>query len=120
MKNLLNQNDVICFKNIQQMSSFDWKKNIEDSINDGLIITATTAGIFAAIKVAKKKPPKESLDAMDIVKLAGGICGGILVKIMHSTRNGSTGDATKILLPTKSNKLNFLTLGKFPTRGFPF
>ena len=28
------------------MSSFDWKKNIEDSIKDGLIITATTTGIF--------------------------------------------------------------------------
>ena len=51
------------------MSSFDWKKNIEDSIKDRLIITGTATGIFLA-----------SLDAMDIMKLAGGICGGVLVK----------------------------------------
>ena len=62
------------------MSSFDWKKNIEDSIKDGLIITTTTTGIFFALKVANLKPPKASLDAMDIVKCAGGICEGVLVK----------------------------------------
>ena len=58
------------------MSSFDWKKNIEDCIKDGLIITATTT----TIKVATVNPPKASMDAMDIMKLAGGICGGVLVK----------------------------------------
>ena len=62
------------------MSSFDWKKNIEDSIKDGLIIPTTTTGIFFALKVANLKPPKASLDAMDIVKRAGGICEGVLVK----------------------------------------
>ena len=62
------------------MSGFDWKKNIEDSIEDGIIITATTTGIFFAQKVANVKPPKASLDPMDIMKLAGGICGGVLVK----------------------------------------
>ena len=65
------------------MSSFGWKKNIEDSIKDRLIITAAviiTAGIFFALKAANVKPPKASLDAMDIMKLAGGICGGVLVK----------------------------------------
>ena len=62
------------------MSSFDWKKNIEDSVNDGLIITATTTGIFFALKAANVKPQKAPLDAMDIMKLAGGICGGVLVK----------------------------------------
>ena len=62
------------------MSSFDWKKNIEDSIKDGLIITTTTTGIFFALKAANLKPPKASLDAMDIVKRAGGICEGVLVK----------------------------------------
>ena len=61
------------------MSSFDWKKNIEDSIKDGLI-TATTTGIFFALKATNIKPPKASLDAMDIMKLAGGICRGVLVK----------------------------------------
>ena len=45
-----------------------------------MIITATTTGIFFALKVANVKPPKASLDAMNIMKLAGGICGGVLVK----------------------------------------
>ena len=64
------------------MASFNWKKNIEDSLKDGLIITATTTGIFFALKAASLKPLKESLDAMNIMKLVGGICGGVLVKIM--------------------------------------
>ena len=62
------------------MSSFDWKKNVEDSIKDGLIITATATGIFFALKLAGVKPPKASLDTMDIIKRTGGICGGVLVK----------------------------------------
>ena len=56
------------------------EKNIEDSIKDGLNITATTTGIFYALKVANIKPPKASLDAVDIMKLAGGMVGGVLVK----------------------------------------
>ena len=55
-------------------------KSIEDSIKDGLIITITTTGIFCALKAANVKLPKASLDAMDIMKLAGGIVGRILVK----------------------------------------
>ena len=62
------------------MGSFDWKKNIEDSIKDELIITATATVIFYVLKAADVKPPKLSLDAMDIMKLAGGIVGGVLVK----------------------------------------
>ena len=62
------------------MTSFDWKKNIEDSIKDGLIITTEATGIFFGLKAANVKPPKASLDAMDILKLTGGICGGVLVK----------------------------------------
>ena len=62
------------------MSSFDWKKNVEDSIKDGLIITATTTAIFYALKAANVKPPKSSMETMDIMKLAGGIWGGVLVK----------------------------------------
>ena len=63
------------------MSNFNWKKIVEDSIKDRLIITATTIGIFFALKAANVKPPKASLDAMDIIKLAGGICGVVLVKV---------------------------------------
>ena len=62
------------------MSSFDFKNNIEDSIKDGLIITITTTRIFYALKATNVKPPKASLDATDIMKLAGGIVGGVLVK----------------------------------------
>ena len=62
------------------MVSFDWKKNIEDSIKDGLIITIGAARIFFSLKAANVKPPKASLNAMDIIKLTGGICGGVLMK----------------------------------------
>ena len=62
------------------MASFDWKKNVEGSIKDGLIITATTTGIFYVLKEANVKPLKASLDAMNIMKLSGGIVGGVLVK----------------------------------------
>ena len=62
------------------MSSFNWKKNIEDSLKDGLIITIGAAEMFFGLKAAKLKPPKTSLDAMDLLKLSSGICGGVLVK----------------------------------------
>ena len=62
------------------MSGFNWKKNVEDPIKDGLIITATTTGTFFTLKEANLKLLKASLDAMDVIKLASGICGGVLVK----------------------------------------
>ena len=62
------------------MSSFDWKKNIQDFMKDGWIITVTTTRIFFALKTANIKPLKASLDAIDIIKLAGENCGGVLVK----------------------------------------
>ena len=62
------------------MASFDWRKNVEDSLKDGLIITIRTAGTFYGLMAANVKPPKASVDAMDILKLVGGICGGVLVK----------------------------------------
>ena len=55
------------------------EKNIEDSIKDGLIITATTIGILYVLKAANEKPPKAFLDVMDIMKLAGEIVGGVFV-----------------------------------------
>ena len=54
-------------------------KNIEDSIK-GMIITITTTGIFYALEGTNVKPPKTSLDATDIMKLTGGIVGGVLFK----------------------------------------
>ena len=61
------------------MSTSDWRKTLK-SIKDGLIITAATTGKFSALKVANIKPPKSLLDAMDIIKIPGGICAGVLVK----------------------------------------
>ena len=34
------------------MASFDWKKNVEDSIKNGLIITITMISIFYALKAS--------------------------------------------------------------------
>ena len=56
------------------------EKNIEDYIKDGLIITATTTEIFFALKTANVRPPKASLDAIDIMKLADKIYVRVLVK----------------------------------------
>ena len=50
-----------------------WKKNIENLTKDGLIIKATTVKKFFTLKEANVKPPKSSLDAMNIIKLTGGI-----------------------------------------------
>ena len=82
------------------MSSSDWKRNIEDSIKDGLIITATATEIFYVLMVANVKPPKASLDAMDIMKLADGIVVVSLSRTMQPTKNASKRDTTK----------NFMTL----------
>ena len=62
------------------MASFDWKKIIEDSLKDGLIITIEATGIFYGLKAANVKPPKAFLDAVDILKPTGGICGCVLVR----------------------------------------
>ena len=62
------------------MSSFNWRKSIVDSLKDGLIITVRAAGIFFGLKTVGAKPSKASLDANDILKLTGGICGDMLVK----------------------------------------
>ena len=62
------------------MSSFDWKKNSGNSIKDGLIITATSTRVFLVLNAADIKPPKASLDTIDIMKIADGLRGLVLVK----------------------------------------
>ena len=62
------------------MSSFNWGKNIEDSIKDGLIITTGATGILFGLKEVGVKTLKASLNAMDIMRLTGMICGGSLMK----------------------------------------
>ena len=71
------------------MSSLNWRKNIEDSLKDALIITIGVTGICFGLKAANVKPPKASLDAMDILKCTGGICGGVLVKDYAVYKNWS-------------------------------
>ena len=56
------------------------EKNVEDSIKDGLIITIKTTRIFFALKGTNVNLPKAFLDTIDIMKLSGGICRGVLVK----------------------------------------
>ena len=62
------------------MSSFDWKKNIENSLKDGVTITIETNGLIFGLKAVNVKPPKASLDAMDILKLTAVICGVVFMK----------------------------------------
>ena len=64
------------------MSSFNWKKNIEDSLKDGIIITIEATELFFGLKTLNvAKPSKTSkLDATDIITFDGGICGKVLVK----------------------------------------
>ena len=81
------------------MASFDWKKNVQDSIKDGLIITAITTGIFYVLKVVNVKPPKASLDVVDLMKYAGGIVSGVLVKDYAVYKKWITSDTTKNLWP---------------------
>ena len=59
---------------------FDIKKNLEDSLKEGLLITGSTVGIFWLLKLAKINPPKAALDAQDIIKLGAGITMGALIK----------------------------------------
>ena len=56
-----------------------WKK-IEDFVQDWLIISIITTGIFYTLKASSVKQPKASVDAMDIMKLPGRIVSGVLVK----------------------------------------
>ena len=79
------------------MNNFNWRKNIEDSLKDGLIITIEANGIFFGLRAVNVKPRKTSLDAMDIMKLTNVICGGVFAKDYAVFKNGSTSDTTKIL-----------------------
>ena len=55
---------------------------MKDSLKDGVIMTIGATRIFFGLKALNVvKPPKTSkLDAMDIMMLASGICGGVLIK----------------------------------------
>ena len=62
-------------------SPFDVKKDVEEAIKEGLVITGATVRIFWLLKMGKiTSPPKEALDASDIIKLSGGVITGALFK----------------------------------------
>ena len=79
------------------MNSFDWKKNIQDSVKDEWIITATLSSFCA--KGSKHKTVKG-------IKLAGGICTRVFTK--DYARKGSISEKTKkYLRPLSVIKLLF-------------
>ena len=51
--------------------------------------------VFRTLNAANVKLSKTYLDAMDIMKLVGKICGGVLVKDYAVYKNGSTSDKQK-------------------------
>ena len=54
-------------------SPFDVKKNLEEAIKEGLVITGATVGIFWLLKMGKiASPPKAALNASDIINSAEG------------------------------------------------
>ena len=60
---------------------FDAKKNLEDAIKEGLVITGAAVEMFWLLKMGKiASSPKAALDASDIIKLSGGIITGVLLK----------------------------------------
>ena len=60
---------------------FDVKKNLEDSIKEGLVITGAVVGVFGLLKMGKiASLPKTALDLSDIIKLGRGIISGALLK----------------------------------------
>ena len=63
------------------ISQFDVKKNLEEAIKEGLVITGATVEIFWLLKMGKiASPPKAALDASDIIKLSRGVITGALPK----------------------------------------
>ena len=58
----------------------DWKTSIQDYQILADNNSYNYWDIFCAKELSNIKPSKASVDAMDIIKLAGGICGGVLVK----------------------------------------
>ena len=62
-------------------SPFDVKKNLEEAIKEGLVITGATVGVFWLLKMGKiASPSKAALDVSDIIKLSGGVITGALLK----------------------------------------
>ena len=95
------------------------KKNIEDSIKDELTITATTTGTFYLLKTGNLKSPKASLDAMDIMKLAGVIVGGVLVKDYAAYKKWRVMPQKNLIALLRAIKLNNIKCRSILRRTLP-
>ena len=63
------------------MSKPDYKKEIMDSLKEGLIVTGVTIGLYVSLKyLFKASPPSAQLDLSDVGKLGVGMLSGVLVK----------------------------------------
>ena len=72
-------------------------------------MTVTFTGMFFTLKAANVKPPMVSLDAVDIMKFAGGIVRGVLVKDYAVCKKWiKEWYNNKILLPLRATKLHRL------------
>ena len=66
---------------ITKSTTFPYKKTMEDSLKDGLIISGVTIASFMILKyLLKTSPPAAKLDASDALKLTGGIVTGVFFK----------------------------------------
>ena len=62
-------------------TTFPYKKTMEDSLKDCLIISGVTIASFMILKyLLKTSPPAAKLDASDALKLTGGIVTGVFFK----------------------------------------
>ena len=67
---------------------------------------AITTGIFYGLKAAGIRSPKVTLDAMDMMRLAGGIVAGLLVKDYAVYKKWiNEGYIKKIYGPLKGSKI---------------
>ena len=67
------------------MSSFEWKKNIEGSVEDGLVITVATMRVIYLIKELK-------LNILLAIEQKSGIWTGVSPKDHIVYKNGSTSE----------------------------
>ena len=93
------------------------KKNLYNKWVVGIIITIGATGIFFGLKALNVViPPKTSkLDAMDVMTLAGGICGGVLVKDYAVYKKWvNEWMQQKLYCPLKGNKISTNTIHVYP------
>ena len=82
------------------------RKNIEDSIKGAVIIYGHSTRKVAS-KAANVKRPEPFLDAINFVKLYGGICGGTLGKDDAVYKKWTNESYNKLFMATNGYKMIF-------------